>query len=91
MAETIQIEVLYAEPRRQFLTKLEVGANATVDDAIKASGLLDVLPADFVPAGIGIFGRAVTSATRLRAGDRIELYRPLQADPKDSRRKRAAL
>jgi putative ubiquitin-RnfH superfamily antitoxin RatB of RatAB toxin-antitoxin module len=89
MADTILIEIAYAEPQRQILRKVEIAANSTVADAIRASGILEVLPEGFAPAGIGIFGRIVTPATLLRAGDRIELYRPLQADPKDSRRHRA--
>lgn len=88
-ADLIGIEVVYAEAQRQVLRKVEIAANSTVADAIRASGVLDMLPAGFVAAGIGIFGRIVTPASRLRAGDRIELYRPLQADPKDSRRRRA--
>jgi putative ubiquitin-RnfH superfamily antitoxin RatB of RatAB toxin-antitoxin module len=90
-ADTILVEVAYAEPQRQILRKVEIAANSTVADAIRASGIGDVLPAGFAAAGIGIFGRIVTPASRLRAGDRIELYRPLQADPKDSRRRRARL
>lgn len=88
-ADSINIEIVYAEAQRQILRKVEIAANSTVADAIRASGILDELPHGFAPAGIGIFGRIVTPATRLRAGDRIELYRPLQADPKDSRRRRA--
>ena len=91
MADSIRIEIVYAEPRRQILRKVEIAANSTVDEAILASGIHAELPPDFTPAGFGIFGRSVTAATRLRDGDRIELYRPLQADPKDSRRRRARL
>ncbi len=89
MVETILVEIAYAEPQRQILRKVEIAANSTVAEAICASGIADILPAGFAAAGIGIFGRIVTPATRLRAGDRIELYRSLQADPKDSRRRRA--
>ena len=89
MVDTILVEIAYAEAQRQILRKVEIAANSTVAEAIRVSGILDVLPADFAAAGIGIFGRIVTPASRLRAGDRIELYRPLQADPKDSRRRRA--
>ena len=91
MAEVIRVEVVYAEAQHQILRKVEIAANSTVDEAIRASGVLDEFPTGFVPAGIGIFGCIVTPATRLRNGDRIELYRPLQADPKDSRRRRARL
>jgi len=89
MADSISIEIVYAEAQGQILRKVEIAANSTVAEAISASGILNELPAGFAPAGLGIFGRIVTPATHLRAGDRIELYRPLQADPKDSRRRRA--
>lgn len=90
MADTIRVEIAYADPQRQILCKVEIAANSTVDEAILASGIRAELSSTFAPAGIGIFGRTVTLATRLRDGDRIELYRQLQADPKDSRRRRAA-
>lgn len=87
MAETIQVEVAYADPRRQVLHTVEVAAGSTVADAIAASGILARLPA-FVPAGIGIFGQRVEPDTRLRHGDRVELYRSLRIDPKLARRNR---
>jgi uncharacterized protein len=85
----IRIEVVYADPHQQIMRKVEIAANSTVGDAILASAILDELPTDFQPAGIGICGRIATQATQLRDGDRVELYRPLLADPKDSRRRRA--
>jgi putative ubiquitin-RnfH superfamily antitoxin RatB of RatAB toxin-antitoxin module len=69
------------------LRTVAVAAGSTVADAIAASGILAQLPG-FVPAGIGIFGRRVESDTRLRDGDRVELYRPLRIDPKQARRNR---
>ena len=89
-AARITIEIAYADPDRQVLRKVEIAANSTVAEALVASGVAADLPAGFVPAAIGIFGRTVTQAARLQDGDRIELYRPLQADPKESRRRRAA-
>jgi putative ubiquitin-RnfH superfamily antitoxin RatB of RatAB toxin-antitoxin module len=89
-AASINVEIVYADPDRQILRKVEIAANSTVAEALDASGVAADLPAGFVPAGIGIFGRPVTRAVHLHDGDRIELYRPLQADPKESRRKRAA-
>jgi uncharacterized protein len=89
-AARISVEIVYADPQRQILRKVEIAANATIAEALDASGVAADLPAGFVPAGIGIFGRLVTQGARLHDGDRIELYRPLQADPKESRRKRAA-
>jgi putative ubiquitin-RnfH superfamily antitoxin RatB of RatAB toxin-antitoxin module len=87
MAETIRVEVAYADPQRQVLLAVAVAAGSTVTDAIAASGILAQLPG-FVPAGIGIFGRLVEPDTLLRDGDRVELYRPLQIDPKQARRNR---
>lgn len=87
MAETIRVEVAYADPQRQVLRTVAVAAGSTVADAIAASGILAQLPG-FVPAGIGIFGRLVEPDTLLRDGDRVELYRPLQIDPKQARRNR---
>lgn len=87
MAETIRVEVAYADPQRQVLRTVAVAAGSTVADAMAASGILAQLPG-FVPAGIGIFGRLVEPDTLLRDGDRVELYRPLQIDPKQARRNR---
>lgn len=88
MPERIRVSVTYADPQRQIERALDVPADACVDDAIRASRILDELP-HFTPVGIGIFGRIVTPKTRLRDGDRVELYRPLQVDPKEARRRRA--
>ena len=88
-ADSIRVEVVYAEPQRRILRKVEIAANSTVDEAIRASAIREDLPNGFEPVAFGIFGRTVTLATCLRDGDRIELYRPLRADPKDSRRRRA--
>ncbi len=90
-ADLIHVEIAYADPRRQILLKVEVAASSTVGDAIRASAILDKLLPDFHADVIGIFGRIVAETARLRDGDRIELYRPLLADPKDSRRRRAKI
>ena len=89
MAERIRLSVVYADPQRQIVREIEVEADATVNDAIQASGILRDCPADFISAGVGIFGRRVAPAAGLRDGDRIELYRPLLIDPKEARRRRA--
>ena len=89
MRDTMRVSVVYADPQRQITREIEIAADATVDDAIAASGILRELPTGFLPAGIGIFGTKVARDTRLRGGDRIELYRPLKIDPKEARRKRA--
>jgi putative ubiquitin-RnfH superfamily antitoxin RatB of RatAB toxin-antitoxin module len=88
-ASTIRVEVVYAEPQRRVVRVADLAAEATVEEAIGASGIRDELPAGFEPASIGIFGRVVALGASLRDGDRIELYRPLRIDPKQARRRRA--
>jgi uncharacterized protein len=83
---TITVEVVLALPERQILRRLQLPEGSTVEDALAASGLTEKLR----PGGVGIYGKAVPAKTMLREGDRVEIYRPLRADPKDLRRKRAA-
>lgn len=87
----MRVEVVYALPDRQWQVECQLPLTATVGDAIRASGLLAQFP-QLNPGGsrLGIFGRLATLDTPLRAGDRVEIYRPLQADPKEGRRRRAA-
>jgi putative ubiquitin-RnfH superfamily antitoxin RatB of RatAB toxin-antitoxin module len=88
---SIDIEVVYAEPARQWRVPLRVPAGTTALAAIAASGLALRIPHLRVdPGAIGIFGRLVPPETRLRDGDRVEILRPLVADPKALRRARAA-
>ena len=89
MVERIHVSVVYADPQRQIVRKIEIAADTTVLDAIQASGILGQCPTDFIPAGLGVFGRCVAPEALLRDGDRIELYRPLLIDPKEARRRRA--
>ena len=88
MPETIRVEVVYADASRQIMRSVELAAGATVEDAIRAAQILDLAPADFAPARVGIFGRIVARSAVLREGDRVELYRPLKIDPKEARRRR---
>lgn len=89
--ESIAVEVAYALPERQALVALTLSAGSRASDALAASGLCAQFP-EIDPAGVrlGIFGRAVESSQLLRSGDRVEIYRPLKADPKEVRRRRAA-
>ncbi|OIR11049.1 persistence and stress-resistance antitoxin PasI [mine drainage metagenome] len=88
--EKISIEVVYALPAEQTLLRLEVPRSTTIADAIRLSGLLDKYPEiDLEKGKFGIFGKLSKSDTVLREKDRIEIYRPLIADPKEVRRKRA--
>lgn len=86
----IDIEVVYAERGRQWQVPMRVPAGTTVAAAIENSGLHLRIPALVVDHGsIGVFGRLVEPETPLRHGDRVEIYRPLLADPKAMRRARA--
>jgi uncharacterized protein len=86
----VEIEVVYAKPEQQVIVTLTMEENATVEAAINASGLLERFP-EIVLAGlnVGIFGVACKLDQSVRAGDRIEIYRPLVHDPKEARRQRA--
>jgi putative ubiquitin-RnfH superfamily antitoxin RatB of RatAB toxin-antitoxin module len=89
----IEIEVVYAAVDRQVLRSVSVAEGATVRAAVVASGIGVEFPElDLAQCPLGIFGKVVADAdSRLvQAGDRIEIYRPLLADPKEVRRLRAA-
>ena len=91
-SKLIDIEVVFALPERQSLVALRVPANTTVERAIHLSQLQREFPTyDFEQCDTGIFGGACGRQQVLKPGDRVELYRPLIADPKDVRRKRARL
>ena len=86
---SMRAEVIYALPQKQERVLLDLPPDSTVQDALQASGLLQRLPQiDF--GRLGVWGRPVTAETRLRDRDRVEIYRPLIADPKEVRRERAA-
>jgi len=85
-----KVEVVYATRERQALYAVCVAAGATVRDAIERSGMLAAFPEiDLARNRVGIHGRLATLATVLRDDDRVEILRPLQADPKEARRRRA--
>lgn len=90
--DTIRIEVVYAEPERQPLLSLSVPAGTTAIEAVRLSGLLESFPY-LDPGGsnrLGVFGKLCKPEQELRDGDRVEIYRPLKADPKEVRRRLAA-
>ncbi len=88
--EMIDIEVAYAKPEEQVILKQSVAADATVEQALTESGLLDRFPEiDLSINKVGVFGKLCKLNANLRPGDRIEVYRALIADPKEARRKRA--
>ena len=89
----IEVEVVYAAVDRQVLLSVTVPAGATVRAALLASGVDREFPElDLAECPVGIFGKVVADpdTRQLQAGDRIEIYRPLLADPKEVRRLRAA-
>jgi putative ubiquitin-RnfH superfamily antitoxin RatB of RatAB toxin-antitoxin module len=87
----MRVWVVYALPDRQALRELDLPESSTVADAIARSGLLEQFPEIGTrPLACAIFGRAVVDSQVLRAGDRVEILRPLQVDPKESRRRAAA-
>lgn len=93
LAEAIEIEVVYALSERQLVLRLKVAPQTRVLDAVLASGITDHFPGlDVHAAKLGVFGRIVDdpAVQPVRPGDRIEIYRPLLADPKLSRARRAA-
>jgi putative ubiquitin-RnfH superfamily antitoxin RatB of RatAB toxin-antitoxin module len=85
----MRVEVAYAGPEGVAVVGVELADGASVGDAIEASALVPRLGLVDAALGVAIFGQAVTRATPLRPGDRVELLRPLRADPKDARRRRA--
>ncbi|EOB2831386.1 RnfH family protein [Vibrio cholerae] len=88
--EMIHVEVVYALPHEQRVLKLVVEQSATVEEIIRTSGILQMYPEiDLTVNKVGIFSRNVKLDARVRDKDRIEIYRPLLADPKEIRRKRA--
>jgi len=91
MAESIHIEIAYAKPARQELIELKLPQGSTVQQAIEASGLLQRYPEiELAKTKVGVYGKLVRLDTALREKDRIEVYRPLIADPKEVRKQRAA-
>lgn len=88
----LRVEVVFATAKAQDIVALEIDAGKTVLDAFVSSGLADRHPV--ISGGqpvLGVFGRRVPLATPLRDGDRVEVYRPLLANPKEARRARASV
>ena len=92
MAEqAIAVEVAYAKPDEQAILTVHAAPGITVQQAIEGSGILKRFPEIEIGKNkVGVFGKAVKLDAPLRSGDRVEIYRPLIADPKAQRKKRAA-
>ena len=88
----ISVEVAYALPEKQQILKLEVEQCVTARDAARLSGIAKIFEEiDLENAKMGIFGKAIKPEEyHVREGDRVEIYRPLEVDPKVSRKARAA-
>ena len=88
MAAVLAIEVIYALPDRVWRVPLALPSGATVGDALGQADLASRVPG-LEMAGLAVFGQTATPTTLLHDGDRVEILRPLQADPKQARRERA--
>ena len=90
-SQTINVEVAHATPQKQVIRAVNVDRGTTLGAAIVQSGIMMDFPdLDLENARVGIFGKVKPMTTVLEDGDRVEIYRPLIADPKEVRRKRAA-
>lgn len=86
----IQVEIAYALPQVQMLVPLTVPEGTTLEEAVKLSGILEKFPdIDLPNSKVGIWNKVSELTAVLREKDRVEIYRPLIADPKEVRRKRA--
>ncbi len=90
MANGVSVEVVLATPERQVLLVIAVGEGATVADVIAASGIDSHFPELPVQEmRTGIWGKPVSRDSTVKEGDRVELYRELEIDPREARRQRA--
>lgn len=88
----IQVEVAYAKPHEQKIVSVQVDEGTSLFEVAKQSGIQTFFPEiDFEQAKLGLFGKAVLKPAEqsVKEGDRVEIYRPLIADPKEVRRQRA--
>ena len=90
MVGKIRVDVVFALPDRQVVVALELAEGATVAEAVDQSGLAEQFPAEGIEAlPTGIWGRATPREHLLSDGDRVEIYRPLEIDPREARRRLA--
>lgn len=88
---TIRVEIAYARPDEQAIVLIEVPEGTTLEQAILRSRIQERFPEiQLQTAKVGVFGKLSKLSAAVRAGDRVEIYRPLLADPKEVRKKRAA-
>ena len=90
VSEKIRVEVAYALPEQQVIIPIDVEQGTTVEQAIRLSGILEQFTdIDLAQNKVGVFGKISKLDQALNQKDRVEIYRSLIADPKESRRKRA--
>ena len=90
-AARIHVEIAYARPDVQVIIPIDVELGTTLEEAVKLSGILKRFPEiDLSRNKVGVFGKLQKPLAELREGDRVEIYRPLIADPKEVRKQRAA-
>lgn len=86
----IRVEVAYAAPDRQVIKNVELDSGSTIESAIRLSGILSEFPEIHLGhQGVGVFSKPRALTDEVRDGERIEIYRPLLIDPKESRRLKA--
>ena len=90
MAKQMQVEIVFALPEKQVLLSVAVNAGATIADVIAVSGLVEKFPDETLQLlETGIWGHPVARDHGVKEGDRVELYRVLQRDPREARRELA--
>lgn len=90
MNKYIKVEVAYATPMQQYILGVEVKSHSTIAEVIAQSGILTLFKEiDLAQIKVGIFSQPRALEDQVKAGDRIEIYRPLSIDPKDARRLKA--
>ncbi|MBF0255592.1 MAG: RnfH family protein [Gammaproteobacteria bacterium] len=89
--EKMRVEVAYALADEQLILEVQAEPGLTLEAAVEKSGILQRFPQiDWATADVGLFGKLAKRTDLLQEGDRVEIYRPLIADPKEMRKKRAA-
>lgn len=90
MSNTVNVEVVFGLPKKQSLLALKVSSGSTVLEAIEASGIQKIYAEiDLKENKVGVWNKACKLTDILNDGDRVEIYRPLIADPKEVRKRRA--
>lgn len=92
MTKSVSVEVVFADQYRQLLIALSTSNRATIAEVLEESRIYDEFPnVELRSYPVGIWGRCAERSDTVRDGDRVELYRPLVADPRDARRRLAEI